>query len=128
MKIPKCLAGKKAEKFEDWLQFRRHDTFTELSRLASYRKLWKEEIQVLAFYRTPFTPNMIEELFEGWEKKNDWLYVYKHPDKPVRQISIEVNGEIWMNSMQVNPRPQTLSDFISACNNSGIELKFKESE
>lgn len=130
MTIPKVLRGKKAEKLSQMLCFMTLDNEPPFE-AASLESLMKYNQIVTRFYDTDFTPDKIE-LFEGWEKKAlDWFHqsssaAYIHLSKRNKGYGLTtiydgVKPITWVNGCIL-----TLGDFISACNNSNIELTFKK--
>lgn len=85
---------------------------------------------VLSFYSQPFRPELITELFEGWElikvidnyefvfdsDKNNSINLYG-------EIEIILYGEDILLSKYWYPR--TLDDFINDCQRAGIQLKWR---
>lgn len=138
--IPETLRGKKVEKFEDLdvaMFFHIHDGIKDFSehdieKYGTHRFSTWEHNQVKLFYTQPFTPNMIEELFEGWEEikyegNDDSFYGYKDGHiiigEKLMSFYYKDHSEAYIIRKEFI---KTLSDFISACNNSDITLIFKE--
>lgn len=71
------------------------------------------------FYSQPFKPEMITELFEGWEGYDGHYYYKKQAIFDFGYTNYEIKSNInWKI-------PRTLNDFISDCNRAGIELNWK---
>ena len=129
MKIPKELQGKKAEKFEDEVFMKRPEYMVD----GEWDVIYEVPLDELGeFYRQPFTPELIEELFEGWKLGGNVYFQLRQIEEPHNRIILPQDKMIFNAEDEYCEYPiehfKTLSDFISACNNSGIELKFKESE
>lgn len=79
----------------------------------------------------PFKPELITELFKGWEfiakntnkycKGKDSIGIYVRPfvGKPFMQIYLDGYGQPAL------PIPRTLDDIINDCQRAGIELEWK---
>lgn len=87
--------------------------------------------KVSVFYLTPFKPEMITELFEGWAEwfAEDKDFSYRSSECFVIQglndwEKISMYDELSNASMSTN-MPKTLNDLISDCQRAGIELTFK---
>lgn len=71
------------------------------------------ERKITSFYSQPFKPEMITELFVGWERK-------------VTKVEYAMPSEKfeYYTGVAFIP-PVTLNDFISDCQRAGIELTWK---
>jgi len=86
------------------------------------------------FYSQPFKPEMIVELFEGWQEQEDYNYINKDEFgycliqcsddesrwnyiKQRKTFATEYNG-LYI--------PRTLDDFINDCQRAGIELIWRQ--
>jgi hypothetical protein len=94
------------------------------------------------FYTQTFTPNMIIELFDGWERNDEclqnfyldinekdyWWVLMRDEDSS--QIEIRKcetrSGNEYKYKLLEALRPQTLNDFISDCNRVDIKLIWKD--
>lgn len=89
------------------------------------------------FYSTPFKPELITELFEGWEKYSEDNYgnrgriflgngidgiTYDRGGYLLGKNGLAINE--WEMGVYINFA--TLNDFISDCQRAGIELTFKQ--
>lgn len=75
-----------------------------------------------AHTQQPFKPELITELFEGWNKDDD---VYEHGDI---FIDYDCNADglnMCFSGISVVSIPRTLDEFISDCKRAGIELEAK---
>lgn len=84
------------------------------------------------FYSTPFKPELITELFEGWEYETNTFQdkIYKAISERFDDgdnywfINFLNNKSTYWNGLSI-PKPLTLNDFISDCQRAGIELNWK---
>lgn len=105
--------------------------------------------QIHLFYSTPFKPEMITELLEGWKENesdrdidpvtNNIIGKYYEREKqpyfadicfPMLDVEMFVKvaancGEDWDTVDIEFLYPETLNDFISDCNRADIELNWK---
>jgi hypothetical protein len=93
---------------------------------------WKN---ALSFYSQPFKPELITELFEGWEA--NFEICSKCTIKNLKDYStFDFWVDIWNNYILWEPHtkgelfwnlmfPRTLDDFINDCQRAGIELKWR---
>ena len=75
------------------------------------------------FYSQEFKPELITELFEGWELSEDGVYYNGDIF-----IDYDCNGDglnICYSGVSIVPMPRTLDDFITDCQRAGIELEWK---
>lgn len=75
-----------------------------------------------AHTQQPFKPELITELFEGWNEDDD---VYEHGDI---FIDYDCNADglnMCFSGISVVSIPRTLDEFISDCKRAGIELEAK---
>lgn len=80
------------------------------------------------FYSQPFKPELITELFEGWEKEeaNVEMYYLIEDDYTWCEwtgTKYEVQGTL--DNIKLYSLPRTLDDFINDCQRAGIKLYFK---
>jgi ethanolamine utilization microcompartment shell protein EutS len=92
------------------------------------------------FTSQPFKPELITELFEGWEliggiyTSSVQLDKINYKDKVYLlqfywnswQINYRAKGEKYITQCKDNYLPKTLDRFICHCQDAGIELQFKE--
>ena len=128
MNKPKELTGE-VKKFEDLdiTMFMKERNNTREAELCGSMRFssWNHN-QVKLFYTQPFKPEMIEEYFEGILKSYD---NFCFPDG--NSVDCEDYEEFGMiiidmdNSGMPFHNIKTLSDFIDACINSDIKLRWK---
>lgn len=96
--------------------------------------IYKWNIEFTKFEDKPFNPEQIPGLFEGWEYVNiaqsyhkqagiGELWGYKYNNR-----FIQFSSNMYVNSDRVGVYhpPKTLNDFITNCQQAGIELVFKK--
>jgi hypothetical protein len=134
--IPKELQNQKAIPFMEWCN----------NAIILYRKTYGNDNEIdifkikriLDFYNQPFTPEMLQEYFEGWEENDndEWVLgkpfertlVYYQTEltkqntltrlKPIREdISSDDDRDMWWFD--------TLNDFIMLSTLAGKELTWK---
>lgn len=94
-------------------------------------------VKIYDFYSQPFKPELITELFEGWEKYSEDNYgnrgriflgngidgiTYDRGGYLLGKNGLAINE--WEMGVYINFA--TLNDFISDCQRAGIELTFKQ--
>jgi hypothetical protein len=82
---------------------------------------------VIAFYSQKFTPELITETFDGWEYQkedevliNGRIVIELFYESEPRYNSVIINDE---GFVMAAPMPRTLDEFITLCQQTGIELK-----
>ena len=128
--IPKELKGTEVKKFEDLIK----DKIDSIEKWVDGYKAPEVIMEVLnnyfqltwiyeKFLNQDFTPDMIEEYFDVALLVEDssmtdsfCLTIGKITDKHLTDYK----------ALIFKPRPETLSDFIDCCLNSGIKLKWRE--
>lgn len=120
--IPADLKGQKAVPFmEQFGLTERLGTELSLKEITSIR--WTYYV----FYSQPFEAGMFAELFQYEKKSYEGTYTIDNNHsvlffKPPSTFFIARNDyDSFCNNI-----PKTLNDFIAICNNSGVELKWKE--
>lgn len=127
----------KAVNYLDWSdKYFRANTFDSIKIRVISEKI--------VFYSQPFKPELITELFEGWEehfKQSDWSFMYfYYINNPYKywQLGIKNSNEYYLyyfkyvngNSVITKNydfyKPTTLDDFIRDCQRAGIELTFNK--
>ena len=109
--------------------------------VLSYLELWQKDSEfidkyceflerdTIDFYSQPFKPELITELFEGWEFDKRSLTAFRN-SVDTETVEFDVNGKMKIHqlSTDVFPYPRTLDDFINDCKRAGIELEWRENE
>ena len=124
MEIPKELTGE-VKKFEDWIE-----PFLHLELGGNYVKDFdavETMLEVRDFITKPFRPEMIEGYFEfdkSYGEAPKTVFIGKDT------IDIGLSGNITFNNETgfVKRVIITLSDFIDACLNSGIKLRWSHND
>lgn len=116
--IPLELQGKEVQKFEG-ISFKVEQN---KDLVDSY---W-EWLDIRELFRQPFSPDMIEKYFEGWKKLSDNYYKKFNRNTYSWNYEVAENNVHYLNAMQLNPKPKTLSDFIDCCDNLDIKLIWKK--
>ena len=123
--IPQQLQGQVVQSYIDWEE--------EFSQPPIWDKDWKTTPQEMAiietirqFYLQPFQEEMIEEYFEGWQKKNSILY--EHSSKTAMKIYSKnalsiIQSDGFYRDVKI---PLTLNDFIFYCDENKIQLQWKQ--
>lgn len=90
---------------------------------------------VAKFYSQPFKPELITELFEGWEKSKDTDIILSYSDKDYiifwqKSIPSIMNVDYKDNNKSLDIQeywtPCRLNDFINDCQQAGIELEWRQ--
>ena len=116
------------------LNTKKGDLFTEhLSRLKHIGFI-RSMIDLEDFYSQPFKPELITELFEGWEEYTGIHDLYYNNYKS-QEVRFNKNNkhlyDIYQDSLSrcvTFYKPRTLDDFITDCQRAGIQLIWKESK
>ena len=85
--------------------------------------------QVGDFYSQPFKPEMITELFEGWESYfsgTNFQDNGKHEINILPELLFYGIKKYLASDSFDHSYPETLNDFIRDCQRAGIELTWKE--
>ena len=114
--------------------------------VLSYLELWQKDSEFIDkyneflerdsidFYSQPFKPELIKELFEGWEIHfSDQFSLYDIYKCMEREYFIFLNKDFSGAGYKSNTSfgycntyyPRTLDDFINDCKRAGIELEWK---
>jgi hypothetical protein len=90
----------------------------------------------IEFYSQPFSPKLIEKLFEGWEDIGNGNLIYQFEDSDLiydnlRGLNVPdfvLRGKFKGKDLYRFQacKPSTLDRFICHCQDAGIELKWKE--
>ncbi len=121
--IPKGLIGQKAIPFMEWFREKWFNCGEQHDRDYIYESLISE---VLNFLNQPFTPEMLQEYFEGTklieiEKDDDCTYLRKTNTMIVVRVyndRVETNwGQQWYF--------KSLNDLITLCTLAGVNLTWK---
>ena len=107
-----------------------HEYFIPFETFLSKHIKWSEnedgDWDILKFYSQPFKPELITELFEGWETKDFSLYKNDNSHRDIRfNDGITYNFELNDFIEENNYYPRTLDDFINDCQRAGIELEWR---
>lgn len=88
-----------------------------------------------SFYDQSFKPEMITELFDGWEKSKDTDIILSYSDKDYiifwqKSIPSIMNVDYKDNNKSLDIQeywtPCRLNDFINDCQQAGIELEWRQ--
>jgi hypothetical protein len=122
--IPKELQNQKAIPFMEWCN----------NAIILYRETYGNDNEIdifkikriLDFYNQPFTPEMLQEYFEGLlvERCETGGVFFT---KKVKEKSIFINSFAFdlVNEDYLFYSPKSLNDFTTLCNLAGINLKWK---
>ena len=123
--------------------FERH-IYRPLENFIAYKNQFPTAVE---FYALPITPELIEELFEGWVEDFERNIKYDLDEEYTKIISVSSRGietirvseyginynsetVIWINSegFYWQKLPRTLDEFITDCQRAGIELEWRIDE
>ena len=121
--IPKELQNQKAIPFMEWCL--KESCFTTYKYPEGEEDYYEVPKEILDFYNQPFTPEMLQEYFEGWEMEDE-ITNKRYYFEIIGLYYYERNSEWRVYDREDNSYCfKSLNDLITLCNLAGVELTWK---